>query len=75
MTGKELRELRRRAGLGPARFGVALGYGGLARTAARAIRRMEGLNGEDIPSDAAERARRFERGLDRLEARWAAALD
>lgn len=75
MTGIQLRELRRRSGLGPAKFGAAIGYGGRASNIARAVRRMEGLNGEEIPYDAAERAQRFERGLNRLEKRWAADID
>lgn len=75
MTGTQLRDLRDRSGLGSAAFGSALGYCGRPQNISRTVRRMEGLNGEEIPYDAAERAQRFERGLNRLEKRWAADLD
>jgi hypothetical protein len=70
LTGTELKALRSRSGLGPARFGAAIGYGGKSHTIARAVRRMEGLADEEIPYDAAERAQRFERGLAHLEWKW-----
>jgi hypothetical protein len=67
-----LKSLRSRSGLGPARFGAAIGYGGKSHTIARTVRRMEGRPDEPVPADVAARARRFERGLVTLERKWAA---
>ena len=75
MIGSELKALRSRSGLGPARFGAAIGYSGKSHTIARTVRRLEGRADEPVPDDMAARAAKFERGLNRLEKRWAADLD
>ena len=71
MTGAQLKALRSRSGLGPARFGAAIGYGGKSHTIARTVRRLEGRPDELVPAEVAARARRFERGLERMERQWA----
>ena len=71
LTGAQLKALRSRSGLGPARFGAAIGYGGKSHTIARTVRRLEGRADEPVPADVAARAAKFERELDRKESRWA----
>jgi hypothetical protein len=70
MTGSDLKALRSRSGLGPARFGAAIGYGGKSHTIARTVRRMEGRADEPVPEDVAARAAKFERELARMERKW-----
>lgn len=72
MTGADIKALRSRSGLGPARFGAAIGYGGRAHNIARTVRRLEGKADELVPADVAARATRFERGLAKMERKWAA---
>lgn len=55
-TGTELRDLRRRTGLGCVAFGAALGIGGNGRNIARCLRRLEGLGDRRLPDYAIERA-------------------
>lgn len=54
MTGQELAAIRRRAGLGVADFGVALGLKGALSTVARLARRMERVN--VVPDEVARAA-------------------
>ena len=72
MTGTELRDLQRRAGLSATAFGVAIGYGGKPHNIARTVRRLQGRGTEPIPEDVARRALVFEARLARLESKWAA---
>lgn len=72
LTGADLKVLRSRSGLGPARFGAAIGYSGKSHTIARTVRRMEGRPDEPIPDDVAARAAKFERGLAKMERKWEA---
>lgn len=77
MTGSEFKALRSRSGLGAAKFGAALGFGGLgyggrSHTMARTVRRLEGKLDEAIPERIAFLAECFERKLDRMERKWKA---
>ena len=73
MTGRELKALRSRSGLGAAKFGAALGYGGKSHTIARMVRRMEGTD-EAVPERVSFLAECFERKLERIERKWLTAL-
>jgi hypothetical protein len=75
MTGAELKTLRSRSGLGAAKFGAALGYGGKSHTIARMVRRIEGKADEAVPERVAFLAGCFERKLERMEAKWRADAD
>ena len=70
MIGRELKALRSRSGLGAAKFGATLGYGGKSHTIARMVRRMEGKADEIIPEKIAFMAECFERKLERMERKW-----
>jgi hypothetical protein len=70
MTGAELKALRSRSGLGAAKFGAALGYGGRSHTIARTVRRLEGLEDEAVPERVAFMAGCFKRKLERMEQKW-----
>lgn len=74
MTGTQLKALRSRSGLGAAKFGAELGYGGKSKTIARMVRRFEGLVDEAVPVKMALLARVFERRLERLEREWKADI-
>lgn len=75
MNGAELKALRSRSGLGPARFGAAIGYGGKSHTIARTVRRMEGRADDPVPADVAARAAKFEKRLNKLECLWLTMTD
>ena len=75
MTGIQLKALRSRSGLGAAKFGAALGYGGRSHTIARMVRRLEGMADEAVPQKVAFLAECFERKLERMEAKWRAEAD
>jgi hypothetical protein len=68
LTGTELRDLRRRAGLGCVAFGAALGIGGKGRNIARCLRRLEGYGDRRLPDYAIERAEAVKAKLAQLEA-------
>jgi hypothetical protein len=71
LTGAQLKALRSRSGLGAAKFGAELGYGGKPHTIARMVRRLEGYH-KPITAETAIRAILFEAKLDRMEAKWMA---
>ena len=58
MMGRELAAIRRRAGMGVAAFGVAIGLKGSDSTVARAVRRME--NWGEVPPEVARAAERID---------------
>jgi hypothetical protein len=68
LTGIELRDLRRRTGLGCVAFGAALGIGGKGRNIARCLRRLEGHGDRRLPDYAIQRAESIEAKLAALEA-------
>jgi hypothetical protein len=70
LTGNQLKALRSRSGLGAAKFGAELGYGGKSHTIARTVRRLEGLKDEAVSESIAFLAWCFERKLERAEAKW-----
>jgi len=67
MTGKEIAAIRRRAGMGVAEFGAALGLKGTDSTVASAVRCME-ANDMVVPSRLAAAAGRVDK-LAREQAR------
>ena len=60
MTGREIAVIRRRAEMGVAEFGVAIGLKGSDSTVARAVRRME-ANDMMVPSRLATAAERIDK--------------
>ena len=59
MTGREVADLRRTAGLGVVAFGRALGYRGSTATVSRMIRRAEAQDCEAINQRLADRVQAF----------------
>ena len=59
MTGREVEAVRKKAGMGMAEFGIALGYPGTTRTIERKIRRAESGGRAPVSAALAERVRAF----------------